>query len=143
MNNIYIYWKYQYHKHFFLYQYLEKSKWSTIIKVYMSTWIHHTNQNDPKCNMNLDNHKNNNMCLVAWRKQKTSTISIVASMDTIIIILSHHHIHNHFHLIHLFHYHQYLSLVQRWQHNQHICIIIFFFLRNLYFKFVNIAIKWI
>ena len=71
----------------FLYPYLEKSKWSTIIKVYMSTWIHHTNQNDPRCNMNLDNHKNNNMCLVAWRKKKASTISIEASMATIIIIL--------------------------------------------------------
>ena len=53
----------------------------------MSTWIHHTNQNYPKCNMNLDHHKNKNMCLVSWRKKKTSTISIVASMATIIIII--------------------------------------------------------
>ena len=46
-----------------------------------------TNQNDPKCTTILDNLKNNNMCLVAWRKKKTSTVSIVALMATIILIL--------------------------------------------------------
>ena len=50
------------------------------------TWIIR-NQNDPKCTTILDNLKNNNMCLVAWRKKKTSTVSIVALMATSTCIL--------------------------------------------------------